>query len=111
MAASKPVRVNPIRVKPIRQFQKYISELRRRVAQSDASAMCDLGMWLQDGFQDRKGRLRLHFQGACTGRSPRFTAPEEDSGPAHSVDANPPSRAREEIRPPRAVSARSLSAR
>ena len=63
MAASKPVRVNPIRVKPIRQFQKYISELRRRVAQSDASAMCDLGMWLQDGFQDRKGRLRLHFQG------------------------------------------------
>jgi len=45
--------------KPIRDFPKYISELRRRVAQGDLSAMCDLGMWLQEGFQDRKGRSVL----------------------------------------------------
>jgi TPR repeat protein len=54
MSTSKPIRVNPIR-----DFPKYISELRRRVAQGDASAMCDLGMWLQEGSQDRKGRSVL----------------------------------------------------
>jgi TPR repeat protein len=42
-----------------RDFPKYISELRRRVSQGDLSAMCDLGMWLQEGFQDRKGRSIL----------------------------------------------------
>ena len=42
-----------------RDFSKYISALRRRVAQGDLSAMCDLGMWLQEGFQDRKGRAVL----------------------------------------------------
>jgi TPR repeat protein len=42
--------------KPIRDFPKYISELRRRAAQGDVSAMCDLGMWLQEGFQDKTGR-------------------------------------------------------
>jgi|HubBroStandDraft_5_1064220.scaffolds.fasta_scaffold13930_3 TPR repeat protein len=50
-SASKPGRANPIG-----DFQKYISELRRRVAQGDLSAMCDLGLWLQEGFQDKKGR-------------------------------------------------------
>jgi TPR repeat protein len=44
---------------PIRDFPKYFSELRRRVSQGDVSAMCDLGMWLQEGFQDRKGRSVL----------------------------------------------------
>jgi TPR repeat protein len=44
---------------PIRDFPKYISELRRRAAQGDVSAMCDLGMWLQEGFQDRQGRSVL----------------------------------------------------
>jgi len=44
MSASKP-----IRVKPIRQFQQYISELRRRVAQGDVSAMCDVRLrsWIK----------------------------------------------------------------
>jgi TPR repeat protein len=41
--------------KPTRDFPKYLSALRLRVAQGDASAMCGLGMWLQEGFQDRKG--------------------------------------------------------
>jgi TPR repeat protein len=45
--------------KPILDFPKYISELRRRVVQGDVSAMCDIGMWLQEGFQDRKGRSVL----------------------------------------------------
>jgi TPR repeat protein len=42
--------------KPIRDFPKFISELRRRAAQGDESAMCDLGKWLQEGFQDKTGR-------------------------------------------------------
>jgi TPR repeat protein len=44
---------------PIRDFPKYIAELRRRVSQGSLSAMCDLGMWLQEGSQDRKGRSIL----------------------------------------------------
>jgi TPR repeat protein len=36
-----------------------VGRLRRRVAHGDVSAMCDLGMWLQEGFQDRKGRSVL----------------------------------------------------
>jgi TPR repeat protein len=43
----------------IRDFPKYIAELRRRVSQGNLSAMCDLGMWLQEGSQDRKGRSVL----------------------------------------------------
>ena len=53
---------------PIRDFPKYISELRRRVAQGDVSAMCDLGMWLQEGFQDRKGRRVLRSNPAYSFR-------------------------------------------
>jgi tetratricopeptide (TPR) repeat protein len=53
---------------PIRDFPKYISELRRRVAQGDVSAMCDLGMWLQEGFQDRKGRSVLRSDPAYSFR-------------------------------------------
>ena len=68
MSVSKPIRVDPIRVNPIRQFEKYISELRRRVAQGDASAICDLGMWLQEGSQDRKGRSNLRSNPAYTFR-------------------------------------------
>jgi TPR repeat protein len=44
---------------PIRDFPKYMAELRRRVSQGNLSAMCDLGMWLQEGSQDRKGRSIL----------------------------------------------------
>ena len=33
-----------------------VATLRRRVRQGDMSAMSDLVMWLQEGFQDRKGR-------------------------------------------------------
>ncbi len=40
-------------------IKKIIAALRRRVAQGDASAMWDLGTWLRDGFQDRKGRSVL----------------------------------------------------
>lgn len=37
-----------------------VATLRRRVARGDdLSAMCELGMWLQEGFQDRKGRSVL----------------------------------------------------
>jgi tetratricopeptide (TPR) repeat protein len=54
--------------KPIRDFPKYISELRRRVTQGDVSAMCDLGMWLQEGFQDRKGRSVLRSDPAYSFR-------------------------------------------
>jgi TPR repeat protein len=41
------------------RIQKLMATLRLRVARGDASAMCDLGMWLQEGFQDRKGRSVL----------------------------------------------------
>ena len=41
----------------------------------------------------------------------RFTAAPKDSGPAHSVEAMPPSRASEPITPPPAVSASRRSAR
>jgi hypothetical protein len=37
-------------------LKTIVAMLRRRVAHGDLSAMCDLGMWLQEGFQDRKGR-------------------------------------------------------
>jgi TPR repeat protein len=40
-------------------LNEAIATLRRRVLQGDLSAMCDLGMWLQEGFQDRKGRRLL----------------------------------------------------
>jgi hypothetical protein len=40
-------------------LKTIITALRRRVAQSDLAAMCDLGMWLQKGFQSRKGRRVL----------------------------------------------------
>jgi hypothetical protein len=40
-------------------LKTIIATLRRKVAQDDVSAMCDLGMWLQEGFQDRKGRSTL----------------------------------------------------
>jgi TPR repeat protein len=46
------VRTNP-------SLKKIVATLRRRVAQGDLTAMCDLGMWLQEGFQDRKGRSIL----------------------------------------------------
>lgn len=36
-------------------LMKIIATLRRRVSQGDLSAMCALGMWLHEGFQDRKG--------------------------------------------------------
>ena len=36
-----------------------VATLRRRVAHGDLSAMCELEMWLQEGFQDRKGRSVL----------------------------------------------------
>jgi hypothetical protein len=42
--------------KPIRDFFQILSGLRRRAAQGDVSAMCDLGMWLQEDFQDKTGR-------------------------------------------------------
>ena len=37
-------------------LKAVITELRRRVAQGDVSAMCDLATWLQEGLQDKKGR-------------------------------------------------------
>ena len=40
-------------------LKKIIARLRRRVAQGDVSAMCVLGMWLQEGFQYKKGRRIL----------------------------------------------------
>ena len=40
-------------------LETRIAELRRRVTQGDVSAMSDLGMWLQEGFQDKKGRSLL----------------------------------------------------
>jgi TPR repeat protein len=40
-------------------LKTIIAALRRRVAQGDLSAMCELGQWLQDGFRDRKGRSVL----------------------------------------------------
>lgn len=46
-----------------------------------------------------------------TGCSPRFMEREMDSGPAHNVDCNPPSRARDGTTRPWAVSARRRSAR
>jgi TPR repeat protein len=46
-------------VKNSPNFRKIIAALRRRVTQGDESAMCDLGMWLQEGSQDRKGRSIL----------------------------------------------------
>jgi TPR repeat protein len=39
-----------------RDLPKLIDALRLRVAQGDVLAMCDLGMWLQEGFQDKSGR-------------------------------------------------------
>lgn len=33
-----------------------MGRLRRGVVQGDVWAMCDLGMWLQEGLQDKKGR-------------------------------------------------------
>jgi len=39
-----------------RDLSRSIEALRLRVALGDLPAMCDLGMWLQEGFQDRKGR-------------------------------------------------------
>jgi hypothetical protein len=35
-------------------LKKIIAALRLRVAQGDLSEMCDLGMWLQEGFQDKR---------------------------------------------------------
>ena len=37
-------------------LKTMIATLRHRVAQGDVSAMCDLGMWLQEGHQDGNGR-------------------------------------------------------
>jgi len=42
-----------------RNLRKLIAALRLRVTRGDLSAMCDFGMWLQEGFQDRKGRRVL----------------------------------------------------
>ena len=47
----------------------------------------------------------------CTGCSPRRTAREKLSGPAHSVDSKPPSRASELITRPWAMSASRRNAR
>jgi TPR repeat protein len=41
------------------ELKTMIATLRRRVRQGDLSAMSDLGMWLQEGSQDRKGRSIL----------------------------------------------------
>jgi hypothetical protein len=43
-------------VKTNPSLKKIAATLRRRVTQGNLSAMCDLGMWLQEGFQDRKRR-------------------------------------------------------
>jgi hypothetical protein len=53
------MRMQESRTKRRPNLNKFIATLRRRVAQGDLSAMCDLGMWLQEGFQDRKGRSVL----------------------------------------------------
>ena len=53
------MRMQESRTKRRPNLNKFIATLRRRVAQGDLSAMCDLGLWLQEGFQDRKGRSLL----------------------------------------------------
>jgi TPR repeat protein len=60
--------------KPIRDFPKYIYELRRRAAQGDISAMCDLGMWLQEGFQNKTGRSVVRRNPAYAFRLPKGAA-------------------------------------
>jgi hypothetical protein len=59
-------------------LKTIIATLRLRVAQGDLSAMCNLGMWLQEGLQDRKGRrfvdkdLRRHAKCAVHPQSGRW---------------------------------------
>lgn len=40
-------------------LKPIIARLRRDVAQGELAAMCELGMWLQEGFRDKKGRRIL----------------------------------------------------
>jgi TPR repeat protein len=66
------------------KLNTIIASLRRRVAQGDVSAMSDLGMWLQEGFQDKKGRavirrdpayaFRLFKRAAATGYAQAFAS-------------------------------------
>jgi TPR repeat protein len=66
------VRTNP-------SLKKIVVTLRRRVAQGDASAMCDLGMWLQEGFQDKKGRAVIRSNPAYAFRLLNAAAEKGDA--------------------------------
>jgi uncharacterized protein len=49
-------------------LKTIIAALRLRVARGDLSAMCELGTWLQEGSQDRRGRSALRSNPAYSFR-------------------------------------------
>jgi TPR repeat protein len=66
-------------------LSKLISALRLRVAQDDLSAMCDLGTWLQEGLQDKKGRSVVRRNPAYAFRLLKGAAERGYQGAAFSL--------------------------